>query len=183
MKTKSNKMMAAAVAMMVLAVGCGMPDEEQDEFGTNNNELGVKQMYAKAKPIGKIQVLPAPIYSLKTTDVKVAGQIPVNETSLLIATTIDLHVAIDYQYVTGAHTQLVQFFSPDGSFYQGFNRDICIGSGCTANLPEVIGTVAQYWESLPVAGSYISQYNLTGNWRVDLYVDGVKKASTGVLLQ
>lgn len=177
MKTKMNWMMAAAVvAMMVLAGACGMPEDEQP-----GDALGVAHDYAKAKPVTTTP--PAAVYALKTTDVKVAGQVPVNKTALPIATTIDLYIAVDYQNVTGSHTQLVQVFSPDGSFYQGFNKNICIGSGCTANFPEVIGTTAQYWETLPVAGSYISQYNLTGSWRVDLYVDGVKKASTGILFQ
>jgi hypothetical protein len=42
--------------------------------------------------------------------------------------------------------------------------------------------VSQYWESLPVAGTYITQYSLSGSWRVDLTVAGVKKQSGTFML-
>ena len=178
MKTKTNsRMMAAAVVgMMALAGACGTPDDDTDE-------LGAAQDYAKAKGGSTPTPPPAPVYALKTTDAKVAGVVPAGKTTVRIATTVDLFVAVDYQNVTGAHTQLVQLFSPDGSYYQGFSRSVCIGPACTTDLPEVVGTVAQYWVTVPVAGSYISQYSLTGTWRVDLYVDGTKTATANIVLQ
>ena len=160
---------------VVLAVACGMPEAQPGD-----GELGAAQAYAKRKP-GDPGIPPAAVYALKVTDAEVAGQVPVGGTSFTISRTIDLFVAVDYQNVCGAHQQLVQFFSPDGSYYQGFNRNICIGPACTADRPETIGAVSQYWVTLPVAGLAISQYNLTGAWRVDLYIDGVKKTSTGFL--
>ena len=192
MKTKTNSRMmgAAVVGMMVLAGACGMPDDGTDEHGSNAEALGVKTAAPKAAKNFRTQFQvqfpiqqTTPTYELKTTDAKVAGQVPVSKAALPLASTLDLYVAVDYQNVTGTHTQAVQVYSPDGSFYQGFNQSVCIDGGCITNLPESVGTVAQYWVSLPVAGSYISQYNITGAWRVDLYVDGAKTASASVVLQ
>ncbi|MBI5528675.1 MAG: hypothetical protein HY897_20280 [Deltaproteobacteria bacterium] len=179
MKTRMNKewMKAVLPVAMLLAAACGMPEDKGD--WADNSALDQTAEYGKAKPGATV----SPTYVLKYTDVKVSGQVPVSKSSFPIASTVDVHVAVDYTNLSGLHAQSVRVFAPDGSFYQGFDKSICVGSGCTSGAaPEVIGSVAQYWETLPVAGTYITQYNLSGSWRVDLYVDGVKKQSGTFLL-
>ncbi|MBI5527751.1 MAG: hypothetical protein HY897_15580 [Deltaproteobacteria bacterium] len=179
MKTRMNKewMKAVLPVAMLVAAACGMPDDEGDEAGLG--DLGEAAEYGKAKPGTTV----SPTYALKYTDVKVSGQVPVSKSSFPIASTVDVYIAVDYTNLTGSHAQSVRVFAPDGSLYQKFDKSICIGSSCTSGAaPETIGSVSQYWESLPVAGTYITQYSLSGSWRVDLYVDGVKKQSGTFLL-
>ena len=169
MKTLMSAMMAAAVVL--LAMACGMPFDEQRCVDLDTEPpFGLVEAHAYMK----IKPKPHPI--------KPPAQVPVDKTSYIIATTGNLYIAVDYVYVSGAHSQSVQVFAPDGSFYQGFDRAICIGTGCTGVKPETIGAVSQYWETLPVEGYPISQYNLTGTWRVDLWLDGVKTASGNVTM-
>jgi hypothetical protein len=178
MKTKMNKewMKAVLPVAMLLAAACGMPEDEGDEAGFDG--LGEAAEYGKARPGATV----SPTYALVFSDVKVLGQVPANKASFPIASTVDVHIAVDYTNLSGAHSQSVRVFAPDGSFYQKYDRQLCLSGKCTGDKPEVIGSVSQYWESLPVAGTYITQYSLSGSWRVDLYVDGVKKQSGTFML-
>ena len=180
MKTRMQKewgKMVLPVAIL-LAAACGMPDDDGAEPGTEAGDVGVSAEYGRARPGATVP----PTYTLLFNDTKVSGQVPANETSFPIASTVDVFIAVDYTNLTGAHTQSVRIFAPDGSFYQKFDRQLCLSGKCTGVKPEVIGSVSQYWETLPVAGTYITQYSLSGSWRVDLYVDGVKNASATFML-
>lgn len=71
---------------------------------------------------------------------------------------------------TGAHAVRVDVINPDGALYQQNSYTLD-----PATAPRDPATGAYWgWSDLPVAGTYISQYALYGNWTVDVLVDGVQ---------
>ena len=71
-----------------------------------------------------------------------------------------LKIEVEWLTLVGAHTQQLELITPDGSVYQRF----------TAQVESVTGraTVAT---RLPVAGSWITQHSLEGDWTVKVYLD------------
>ena len=77
----------------------------------------------------------------------------------------DLFILVDWmEYPAGNHLQTLKIFLPDGNLYQSFETTFEIVGSPTGSLTTV--------ESLPVAGSYITQRSLTGDWRVEVFLDG-----------
>ena len=67
-------------------------------------------------------------------------------------------------YPVGYHLQTTKVFLPDGNLYQSFETPFEI----TQSNSGLFTTV----QAFPVAGGYISQRSLTGDWRVEVLLDG-----------
>ncbi len=77
----------------------------------------------------------------------------------------DLFISVVWMdYPAGNHLQTLKIFLPDGNLYQTFETTFAIAQIPTGSFTTV--------ESLPVAGSYITQRSLTGDWRVEVSLDG-----------
>jgi hypothetical protein len=61
------------------------------------------------------------------------------------------------------HTQILRIYSPDGGLYQQFSS--------------TIPAARQNETRVPVASTWITEYNLVGTWCVAVYLDGDKFAS------
>lgn len=72
----------------------------------------------------------------------------------------DVVVVVHWRTLVGQHTQRLELISPDGAVYQTFRTAVESASGQT--------TVET---SVPVAGSWITDYSLFGKWRVNVYLD------------
>ena len=83
----------------------------------------------------------------------------------------DLFVWVNWQDVpAGAHTQELDFYLPQGHYlYVRYLDDFHI-----AGVPTGSALVMQV---LPVAGTYITQRDLTGTWQLDVSLDGQLIAS------
>ncbi len=77
----------------------------------------------------------------------------------------DLFISVVWMdYPAGNHLQTLKIFLPDGNLYQTFETTFEIVGSPTGSLTTV--------QSLPVAGSYITQRSLTGDWRVEVSLEG-----------
>jgi len=77
----------------------------------------------------------------------------------------DLNVAVDWANVTaGTHSQELRLIMPNGNLFQRMQNTFNVvpsGNG-TATVDRVI----------PIAGSFISQRQITGGWKVEVSLDG-----------
>ncbi len=77
----------------------------------------------------------------------------------------DLNVFVSWSNVpVGTHAQKLRFFLPDGNVYQAFEASFSVSPGANGAATVV--------RALPVAGTFISQRLLTGNWQVEVSLDG-----------
>ena len=119
-------------------------------------------------------VLPIPIpkvtiASLTFTDRMIEGQLPVAKSSFPIGTTSDLYIGIGFLGMGATTKHTIYIFAPDGSFYQRIEVPVSEEAARHGGArTDQNGPLTVVWTSLPIAGSYITQYNLTGRWRVDL---------------
>ena len=71
-----------------------------------------------------------------------------------------LKIDVEWLTLVGAHTQRLDLITPDGSVYQRF----------TAHVESVTGR-ATVETLLPVAGTWITEFSLEGQWTVNVYLD------------
>jgi hypothetical protein len=69
------------------------------------------------------------------------------------------------------HTQRVELITPDGSVYQNLTQEVASVTGTA-----VVET------RLPVAGTWITKYDLHGRWTVNVYLDDALKPVTSAAL-
>ncbi|MBI3669994.1 MAG: hypothetical protein HY237_09480 [Acidobacteria bacterium] len=76
----------------------------------------------------------------------------------------DLNVFVTWSNApVGTHAQKLRFFLPNGNVYQAIETSFSVGPGANGTATTV--------RALPVAGTFISQRLLTGNWRVEVSLD------------
>lgn len=96
----------------------------------------------------------------------------------------DLCVFVTWPGVSGDLLQTVEFYLPDGSLYMKKDTPFRVLSGGTTALadPDALPVAPEFLTSsqsvptvvtmLPVAGTYITQYNLLGVWSVRVLLNG-----------
>ena len=72
-----------------------------------------------------------------------------------------LVVVVNWRTLVGAHVQRVELVTPAGSLYQRFTSDVRSPDG-----------YARVETPVPVAGTWITEYQLFGEWTVNVYLDG-----------
>lgn len=86
-------------------------------------------------------------------------------TSFSLGTIRDLSFSVDWQNVpAGTHTQQIALVQPNGVVYQTVSHGFAVTSG-------KIGS-ATTSDIVPVAGTYITQRSLIGDWSVEVSLDG-----------
>jgi hypothetical protein len=125
--------------------------------------------HSQAKPIGVSE-------SVKFCDTDVATCTPASAFSL--STLRDLFIVVQWTNLpTGTHTQEVKFYLPEartGTLYQSFNNPFFAPHGHKKLVTLV--------DDVPVAGTFIENRELTGMWKVDIYLDDTFVASSYVEL-
>jgi hypothetical protein len=95
----------------------------------------------------------------------------------------DLYVFVTWPKLSGNFVQTVEFVLPDGNVYLRKQTAFAVRSGqARARAVKGSGQPERYFTtsrgapavvtSLPVAGTYITQRNLSGVWKVRVYLDG-----------
>ena len=98
----------------------------------------------------------------------------------------DLYVFAAWRNVAGEHVQQLRFVLPDGGTYQVVETKFTTLANAAA--PDLQKTVLSRGEPtvvavLPVAGSNITQRSLSGNWTVELILDGKLMARANLVLR
>lgn len=87
------------------------------------------------------------------------------ETVFNLGSLRDLQVNLDWQNMPGGtHTQEIAFLLPSGVVYQTVSHGFGLPEGTLASP-----TVS---DAMPVAGTYITQRQLTGDWTLQVSLDG-----------
>ncbi|HJZ64295.1 MAG TPA: hypothetical protein VKD70_08260 [Candidatus Acidoferrum sp.] len=85
--------------------------------------------------------------------------------SFSIGTMRDLSLDVEWQNVpAGTHTQQITLVQPNGVVYQTVSHGFSVPDG-TLGSPAVN-------DLIPVAGTFITQRSLTGQWSVEISLDG-----------
>jgi uncharacterized lipoprotein YajG len=96
--------------------------------------------------------------------------------SFSLASIRDLNVNVDWQNVPGGtHTQQLAMVLPNGVVYQTISQGFGIAEG-TVGSPTVS-------DAMPVAGTFITQRQLTGDWTVQISLDGAVVGSQKFALE
>ena len=180
-----RSLFAATVAMFVLCA-CGPELEGQTEDSSQqvqalkSGTTSSSKKVSTARPPKKSVDLST--YATRTTDAYQAGVEPTWKSSFGIIDTYTVEIANEVpSTATGSHTLNVYLYSPSGSMYQSFSIPFAAGSiaGAGEQQAEVTSTGGyRVWASLPVKGSFIDVYNLSGTWKAETWVDGVGPKST-----
>ncbi len=123
--------------------------------------------------LAPLQTCPATTQlALNTTNVQSAT--PTWQTTYSIATTYDIFFAVDVVGPSGSNgTPTVDVFMPNGSAYDSMSTAISSAS---------IACGKRFWYHLPLAGTWIDQYSLTGMWTAAAYLGGRQSVSTSFTL-
>jgi len=86
-------------------------------------------------------------------------------TSFSVASLRDLVISVNWENLSaGNHTQMLEIMQPDGGLYQATTSSFLVGNASQSSLTTT--------RSLPVAGAWISQRRITGEWSVRVSLDG-----------
>jgi len=86
-------------------------------------------------------------------------------TSFNLATIRDLGVAVDWKNVPGGtHTQQIALLQPNGVVYQTVSHSFGVAEG-KLGAPAINDVI-------PVAGTFITQRSQTGEWTIQVLLDG-----------
>jgi hypothetical protein len=95
-------------------------------------------------------------------------------TSFSVASLRDLVISVNWENLSaGNHTQMLEVLQPGGGLYQASQSSFLVGGASQSSLTMT--------RSVPVAGTWISQRRMTGEWRVRVSLDG--KAITSQTVQ
>lgn len=81
-----------------------------------------------------------------------------------------LLIQVQWKTLVGVHTQRLELITPDGSVYQNLTAPVSSATGTA-----VVET------RLPVAGTWITEYDLHGRWTVNVYLDDAVNATASAI--
>jgi hypothetical protein len=97
------------------------------------------------------------------------------ETNFSVAATRDLEVKVSWQNVpAGNHVQTLEILIPGGNLYQQTQMAFGVPQGSTEPLVAI--------QTLPVAGTWIQQRHMMGEWTARVSLDGQVVATQTVQL-
>jgi len=95
-------------------------------------------------------------------------------TSFSVASLRDLVISVNWENLSaGNHTQMLEVLQPGGGLYQASQSSFLVGGASQSSLTMT--------RTVPVAGTWISQRRMTGEWSVRVSLDG--KAITSQTVQ
>jgi hypothetical protein len=96
-------------------------------------------------------------------------------TSFSVASLRDLVISVNWENLSaGNHTQMLEVLQPGGGLYQASQSSFLAGGASQSSLTMT--------RSVPVAGTWISQRRMTGEWSVRVSLDGKTITSQTVQL-
>jgi hypothetical protein len=96
-------------------------------------------------------------------------------TSFSVASLRDLVISVNWENLSaGNHTQMLEVLQPGGGLYQASQSSFFAGGASQSSLTMT--------RTVPVAGTWISQRRMTGEWSVRVSLDGKTITSQTVQL-
>ena len=181
-----NKVLTLVVVVgSMLSIHCGGPmgddlssADQALKSGGSTTTTTTSGGSTKGGKTSTTTTAPAVTYALNTTDAY--GTAPTFSSSFVINQTYDLFFAVDVNgALAGHHSASVFVNLPGGSAYQrldvAFATDVAAGAG--EQQAEKTATGYRVWVSMPVAGTVIEQYQLTGPWTASAFIDAGSTAA------
>ncbi len=164
----NHKPFAATVACLTL-IACANPvaPPAEDLSASSSSE-------AELKGPQKVKRPRAP--STWEAQVSDTATHPVFASTFTILETYDLYFAFDVpSSLPGTHNAAFEIVAPDGSVYQ--RTDVTFTTGASPHT--------RVWSSMPVVGTWIQQFSMSGDWQVRVFLDAeqVSRASKTFVLQ
>ncbi|GEM_PF-2802793 len=156
--------LAAAVACLTL-IACGSPLAPASEAPTASSQAELKGPQKPKRPRASAQ------WAAQVSD---TATNPTFASSFAILETYDLFFAFDVPAsLPGYHSAAFEVVSPDGSVYQ--RTEVAFSTGASTRV----------WSSMPVVGTWIQQFQMSGEWKVIVFLDAeqVSRASKTFVLQ
>lgn len=147
------------LVMVWLAGGCG------DQIMEPTEEPGIVAEALKTPGGGARKPTASPIAALTFWDAQ-SGQAA---TSFPIATTASIDIQTSWTRLApgSTHTEVLRLYTPGGGLYQSWSSTFSAGATGSAGLTAI----------LPVMGTTIAEYSMTGTWKAVVYLDGGATAS------
>lgn len=160
-------------------VACGPEIESDPEFLKGGGS---------SKPSKKSSTQQVTTFTARTTDAHQAGSEPQWKNTFPIHTTYDVFFALEIGGTySGHHTATFEIRMPDGTTYQSFEVPFATDTEAFPGeqQAEAFSGGWRVWTNMPVAGTMIEMYGLSGTWSVAIYVDGASTptASASFLLE
>jgi hypothetical protein len=148
-------MLKTTVALIAgcLLAGCGLSAEEAA---------------AGTEAVSQDQALTATQVTVQTAST--LGTKPKYQSTFNIAATYAVYLDVSASAGAGNHQVIIDIFDPHGNAWQS---DTLTFTGLKKGASLVTDTV-------PVAGTWIQQYNLTGAWTAQVFLDGASAPSATV---
>jgi predicted small secreted protein len=164
----NNKLIAALASLTLLACGNPVAPAGEDLSAASEAELKISAATTRKKTL-----TPAPVWQARVSATSTA---PVFASTFSIETTYDLFIAFDIPVaLSGQHVAIFEVSAPNGQVYQ------------RTEVPFSSGTATSYrvWSAMPVAGTWIQQYAMSGGWTVRVFLDSeqVSRAVAAFVLQ
>jgi hypothetical protein len=161
------------LALAALLAGCGTAElggtDSIQSRETNAGEVEqVEEVEAPApQPAPEEEPAPTPQLGASLGFAADTGDAPAANASFDIEGTYRVLAVIDWQNAGAEVSQRVEFYSPDGSLWSERSRTVSLPDQCAMQGD---GS-CRVWVSLPVSGTGIVDFGLSGQWTVKVYVD------------
>ena len=167
-----KQLLAALVSLMLTACGNPVAPAGEDLSGSTADAIydGTR---VEVRKVRQPRPPAAPVWTSQISDTPTDA---IFKTNFAIATTHELYFAFDVP-VPATYQQVARFVvsSPNGATFQ------------TTQVPFSTGTSSKYrvWSSMPVAGTWIEQFQIQGMWTLKVYIsdEDAPRAQQTFLLQ
>ncbi len=175
------------VSAIIIMVGCGGL-EENSSIMTINDKLKSfsKPVFINKTRIGRLPIVMQSIeISFADREDKLFSEEAKQEFD--VNSVMDIIIGVKFINYSGIHNVAISVYLPDGSLFRSnkseidFSRDILYGSN--GLIIDVSNSVAIVKDIVPVAGTEISIFNLVGQYKVEVSVDGKVVAISSFVLK
>ena len=164
-----------AAVVMVGMVGCGQGIEPQSPAERNTEELAPVSSTVShdVEALKAASKTPSVTVKLNATNAETLSGTPTWMSSFVINNTNEVYFAADLGGVSGHHVMNFFVMMPGGSAYQTISVPFAAGvtPASGEQAAEKISGGYRVWAGMPVAGTIIQQYSLTGPWSADVTLD------------
>jgi hypothetical protein len=166
-----NHFLVTMAALGAVAAGCGGPLDTADEEASGTSAEALRSNQTRTV---------APSATSRTSNVQKIGSAPPLVTQFPILSSYDVYLETEYANLTGVHTQTTVFYAPGGITWQTTSFTFATTVKATGSEVQAaaVGKTWQTYASMPVAGTAIQNYGLSGTWTVAVFLDSATKPMT-----
>ncbi|MGB9599515.1 MAG: hypothetical protein ACP5QK_09660 [Myxococcota bacterium] len=176
------------IIVMFGLIGCGTYDEDSNYVSTSGNLLSIKQKVDKKNKISFAnisQLIKKVEVSISDNDSALFTESATDE--FLINSVIDIYIGAKFYNYTNKHKLGINIYLPDGNIYRKSEAEVdfsvqgnySIGGVIIENTDSIL--IARY--IIPVAGTELSIFNLTGTYNVEILLDNSVVAKSSFVLK